>query len=324
MCPLSQPSLVSTVWIAHSVVLQRRLSVTPEVGSTPVPGYRLTQPLGQGAFGTVWEAVKEDGSKAAFKFLDCRARSSSMISGEVRVLRALSELKHPHIIPLYGVHAVGKYLILAMERADSNLSDLRAAYRQQSGLNIPPEHALELLEQAAIALDFIAGLKMSQFPSSGGLQHCDIKPTNLLLVGNKLKVADFGLCAGAGWQTHSDGWKGTLPYAAPELFKGAAKTGTDQFALAITFCELVIGERAFWPMDGSWPTGIPIDLTKLREKEFPVIARALHPYPSARWPSCRIFVQELRKAVEKPRGGASVRIFPRGLQGSLREAALTP
>jgi serine/threonine-protein kinase len=298
--------------------------VVLEVGLQPIPGYRLTQPLGAGAFGEVWEAIRGDGEKVAMKFMDCRARSASMISSEVRVLRGLAGLRHPNIIGLHGVHASSKYLILVMERADSNLADLHDIYREQTGGNVPPDHALDLLEQAAAALDFLASTKVPTFNSSRGLQHCDVKPSNLLMFGNTLKVADFGLCAGSGWHTHRGGWKGTLPYAAPELFNGAAVVGTDQYALAITFCELVMGDRPFYKIDPTAPFSreMPIDLTKIRENEFPVIVRALHPYPSSRFPSCMAFIQAMRAATKQRPTGSSVRIFPRGLHGSLRQCVV--
>jgi serine/threonine protein kinase len=245
-----------------------------------------------------------------------------MVACEVRVLRKLAELSHPNIINLLGVHASSKYLVLVMERADGNLADLRKVYQEQTGDNIPPDHALDMLDQAAEALDFLAELKLPGITQSGGLQHCDIKPSNLLLVGDTLKVADFGLCAGAGWQTHTGGWKGTLPYAAPELYNGAATRGTDQYALAVTFCELVMGDRPFLKDYGQAPsaTSMPIDLTKLREREFPVLVRALHPFPSSRWPSCKAFMHALRKAVTQSRSSSSVRIYPRGMSGSIRRS----
>src|SRR5262249_43918878 len=125
------------------------LVVNLEAGSEAVPGLRLTRLLGKGAFGDVWEAARDDGQKFALKCLDCRARSPSLISAEVRVLRGLADLKHPHIVKLHGVHATSKYLILIMERADGNLADLRDAYRKETGGNVPPGHALDLLQQAA-------------------------------------------------------------------------------------------------------------------------------------------------------------------------------
>lgn len=295
--------------------------MVPAAGLQPIPGYRLTQILGAGAFGEVWEAQNDQGQVVALKFLDCRSRSPSMVANEVRILRALSGLDHPHIIPLLGVHALGRYVILVMERADGSVADLHTAYVQQSNHHVPADHALDLLAQAADALDFLTATRLTGVTVSRGLQHCDVKPSNLLLVGDQLKVGDFGLCAGSGWVTHSKGWKGTIPYAAPEMFNGSGVPGTDQFALAVTYCELVMGDWPFWQRNDpkAPPAGSPIDLTKLPEAEFPVIARALHAYPSMRWPSCRAFVAALRKAVLTPRGGTSVRIFPRGRQGSLRQ-----
>src|SRR5262245_31160638 len=67
-----------------------------EAGSQPLPGFRLTQRLGAGAFGEVWEAQDPDGKLVALKFMDCRTKSSTLISSEIRVLRALSELNHPN------------------------------------------------------------------------------------------------------------------------------------------------------------------------------------------------------------------------------------
>lgn len=284
-------------------------------GWQPVPGHRLVRPLGAGAFGEVWEAEREDGARFAFKFLDCRARSASMVASEVRMLRSLTALNHPHIVPMHSVHATGRYLILILERADGNLADLHAAYREEAGGNVPTDHALELLEQAALALDFMGTTRHAGLPSSHGLQHCDVKPSNLLLFGDTLKVGDFGLCAGSGWHTHKSGWKGTLPYAAPELFNGAAVPGTDQYALAVTFCELVMGDRVFVPPGTA--TGMPVDLTRLREREFPIISRALHPYPSSRWPSCQAFLHALRQAMAGSRHERPARVSP----GSVREVA---
>jgi serine/threonine protein kinase len=269
-----------------------------EAGSQPIPGHRLTQRLGAGAFSEVWESTDPDGKLVALKFMDCRTISSSLISSEIRVLRGLSELKHANFIQMHGVHAAANYIVLSMERADGNLEDLRQVYLEETGKNIPSDHLMEMLEQVAAALDFLAELKLPGVnTSSRGLQHCDIKPSNLLLIGDRVKIADFGLCASTSWQTHRNGWRGTLPFAAPEMFKGQAALGTDQYALCITFLKLCAGDRPFW---NSEPTdeplvGLPIDTTKLREREIPIITRALHPQPGARWPSCQAFVQALRE-----------------------------
>src|SRR5581483_8210384 len=105
-------------------------------------------------------------------------------------------LDHPNLIRLIDVCASAKNLVLCMERADGNLDELRQAYREETGGNIPPEHLLELMDQAAAGLDYLADLRLPGFNlTARGMQHCDVKPTNLLLMGDVLKIADFGLCA---------------------------------------------------------------------------------------------------------------------------------
>jgi serine/threonine protein kinase len=282
-----------------------------QAGTQPIPGYRLTRPIGCGSFGRVWEAA-HDGQLVALKFIDTRMQPASVISREVRVLRALDELRHPNIIRFLGVHASGQYMILEMERAKGNLADLREVYRRRAGGDIPADHALDLLDQAAVALDFLAGVRLPGLSSAGGLQHCDVKLANLLLLGDTLKVADFGLCSGAGCRTHREGWKGTLPYAAPELFHGSAAPGTDQYALAVTYCQMVMGEKRFFPASANAepPPGPPLDLTGLPDREVSVLARALHRYPGSRWPSCAAFLQALRRAIAAPPVAGAVRKKP--------------
>jgi serine/threonine protein kinase len=270
----------------------------------PLPGFRLGRQLGAGGFGEVWEAVNAGGKTVALKFMDCRTKPSGVIAAEIRVLRALRELKHPNIIQLFDVYATSHFIVLSMERADGNLSDLHDVYLEETGQHVPPDHLLELLEQVAVGLDFLAGLRLPGFnTSSRGLQHCDIKPSNLLLVGDTVKIADFGLCAASNWQTHKNAWKGTPPYAAPELFKGQATTGTDQYALAVTFLKLCAGDRPFWANSSRppTPTDCGVDMTKVRENELPVLRRALHPLPSCRYPSCREFIAALREAILRHR-----------------------
>ena len=275
-----------------------------EPGLEPVAGYRLIEPLGAGAFGIVWEARDREDRPVALKFLDCRGRYRDLVATEVRVLRALAGLSHPNIIKLINVHASARYLVLVMEKADCNLDDLLQSHRKATNGNVPAERVLHLLAQAAESLDFLAELKLTALGGARGLQHCDVKPTNLLLIGDCLKVADFGLCAGNGWHTQSgNGWRGTWPYAAPELYYGRPAPGTDQYALAITYCQLVMGSRPFWP--GARPSDPPaspaIDLTKVRDGEVCVLARALHAQPSLRYPNCRAFIDALHKAMVAPR-----------------------
>src|SRR5205814_160330 len=77
----------------------------------------------------------------------------------------------------------------------------------------------------------------------------DIKPANLFLVCDHVKVADFGLVQSlsdrAGNTPLSPLGAVTPRYAAPELFKGRVTASCDQYSLAIVYQELLTGTLPF-------------------------------------------------------------------------------
>ncbi len=294
-----------------------------QIGSEPVLGFRLRAKLGVGAFGEVWEAQSPDGSRVALKFIDTRRKESSLLRNEVRIMRALSEEDHPHVIRLLAVYASSHFMVLCMELADGNLEELRSLYRELAGRNVAPDHLLELLAQVADGLDFLARMRLTGFNlASAGLQHCDVKPSNLLLKGESVKIADFGLCAAMGEQTHKQGWRGTLPYAAPELFRGHASATSDQYSLAVTYCDLVAGDRLIDIGNENSDASVPqINFSKVRGRERPVLERALAPDPTRRWPSCQAFIEALRE-VALPGARTELEFRPRAPRPGLVRPSL--
>ncbi len=269
-----------------------------EAGLQPIPGYRLTRCLGVGAFSVVWEARTAEGRVVALKFLDRHTRHAEVLWGEARILKALAGFRHPGVIAFYGTHSFANYLVLSLERADGNLAELHETYQKEFGTHVPRDHALDLLGDVASTLDFLATLRLPGFNSfSSGLQHCDVKPANLLMVGDRLKVADFGLAAATTVRRQRDlGCRGSLPYAPPELFRGQPSPTSDQYALAVTWCELCAGPTALTDaarIDAT-PGIPPVDLMQLPEREVVVVSRALHREPALRWPGCRAFLAALR------------------------------
>ncbi len=77
------------------------------------------------------------------------------------------------------------------------------------------------------------------------LQHLDIKPQNLFLLYNHVKVADFGQVKDLeGLMATVTG--GITPvYAAPETFDGIITRFCDQYSLACVYQELLTGVRPF-------------------------------------------------------------------------------
>src|SRR6476620_11193538 len=78
------------------------------------------------------------------------------------------------------------------------------------------------------------------------LQHLDIKPRNLFLVSDRVKVADFGLVKHLE-RSGSSGLLGAVTplYAAPETFTNGLSDRSDQYSLAIVYQELLTGQRPF-------------------------------------------------------------------------------
>jgi serine/threonine-protein kinase len=116
----------------------------------------------------------------------------------------------------------------------------------------------------------------------------------MLVFGDKIKLSDFGLSSATTTAVKRAFPVGTPDYAAPEVLQGRVSAWTDQYALAITYCQLRGGRL---PSDGTAQPGElrpPLDLSMLTAAERPIIARALAMAPPERWPSCGEMMTRLR------------------------------
>src|SRR5204863_138766 len=142
---------------------------------------------------------------------------------------------------------------------------------------------------AARALDFLNTHKHELGGThQGQIYHCDIKPKNLLLMGGSVKVADFGL-AKLTTHTTTAHTGGTYRYMAPECFNDRASRQTDQYSLAITYCELRGGRVPFTGTPQKIMSGhlqAEPDLSMIPAGERPAVLRALDKDPRKRWRTC--------------------------------------
>jgi len=272
------------------------MGVRLEQNAEPIPGYRLLDRLGGGGFGEVWRAVAPGGMVKAIKFvygdLSHAGDNGQRAEQELKAMKRVLQVRHPYILSLERFDIIDGQLMIVMELADRNLWDRYKECRAQGQPGIPREELLRYMEESAEALD----LMNHEYQ----LQHLDIKPQNLFLVGNHVKVADFGLVKDLeGSQASVTG--GITPvYAAPETFDGKVSRFSDQYSLAIVYQELLTGVR---PFSGSNVRQLILqhlqampNVAPLPEAEQPVIARALSKRPEERYPSCREMVQALRAA----------------------------
>src|SRR5262249_36543907 len=165
------------------------------------------------------------------------------------------------------------------------------------GPALSPQHFCHYPPQAAGARAFLNARRHPLCGRRVAVRHCDVKPSNLLVLDGKVKLADFSLAA----QVTSPMWYhhrvGTLAYTAPEMLQGWLSDRTDQFALAITYCELRGGRRPSPdppPAAGTDCGRRAPDLAMLTAAEARVIARGLAPVPQDRWPTCTEMMDRLR------------------------------
>ena len=264
-------------------------------GVEPIPGYRLAHFLGRGGWGEVWKAHCPRGKPVALKFLWCE-EGQMAAAQEVRALQAIKQLKHPHLMKIEQICIVPGYLVVAMELADGSLQDLLETYLTEFQQPVVADHVCFYLGQAAEAIDFMNARKHTVNGQRVAFRHCDVKPSNLLLQDKTVKLADFSLAV----QTTSPMWyhrpKGTLMYAAPEVFQGWLSDRTDQYALAVTYIQMRTGRLPFpdTPREFSKSYVRPEpDTAGLVPEERAILQRALNPVPQDRWPTCVEMIQRL-------------------------------
>ena len=150
-----------------------------------------------------------------------------------REARTAARLSHPNVVAVYDSGEERGLPWIVMEHVSGRT--LRDLLESQHRLS--PETTAELLGPVADALDHA---------HHAGVVHLDVKPENLLLTSETVKVADFGLVRAAAQRGHGEALAATVHYCAPEVLRGGVVDGrADVYALGVVAWECVSGRPPF-------------------------------------------------------------------------------
>jgi serine/threonine protein kinase/cytochrome c-type biogenesis protein CcmH/NrfG len=309
-------------------------------GDEPIPGagYRLVQFLGRGGFGEVWKATTPGGAEAAVKIIPLggaegrkefralqlvkRIRHPNLMPlvafwlkgedgsvlddalAEQPELARQSTVDDPSCIRSCASDTVSARrpaeLVIVMGLGDKSLMDRLEECRVEGLSGIPVEELLGYMEDAAEAIDYLNQPVHDQGAGPIAVQHCDIKPHNLMIVGGAVQVCDFGLARMMGSNRATTG-AASLAYAAPELLENnKVSPSTDQYSLAVTYYELRAGKLPYAEggvvqvLEAKYQNRL--DCSACTPAEQVVLRRATSCTPADRFPSTLEMVKALRRA----------------------------
>jgi len=261
-------------------------------GRLPLQNY-----LGGSDHGAVYLTVMQSGAgeseKAVIKLIPADAVDAEKQLLRWRVARELSHLNLIRIFEAGRCELDGTALLYVVEEhAEENLSQ------------ILPERALTA-EEARVMLPPI--LRALQYVHAKGFVHGHIQPSNILAIGDQVKLSSDALVAAGD---RSQGARKTSAYDPPEAAIGAVSTAADVWQLGLTLVEALTQRLPAWDRAPSSAPEVPPGLPKpFRE----IAAHCLQVDPAKRWT-----VAEISARLESDRVGSELVEAARPVQTSVQ------
>ena len=247
--------------------------------------YQILGEIGRGGMGVVYEAHHQSlGRRVAIKLLPRRLSVDTRALARFhREARAVAQLHHSHIVPLFEVGNDDGRFFFAMQlisgsSLDKVISDAKshssgfssrwsnATLEKSASENRSEESGVTLATESVASgshpsghqqpFRWIAGLGVQAadalaYAHQRGVIHRDVKPSNILLDEDGVVwLSDFGLAKVAGEDlTLESDIVGTLRYMAPERFSNQCDERADVYGLGLTLYELLALHPAFEASD---------------------------------------------------------------------------
>jgi serine/threonine-protein kinase len=263
--------------------------------------YLILERISKGATSTVYKAYQEK----LERYVAVKVLSPHFIDEEgfldrfKQEARAVAQLDHPNILPVYDFDQVGDIFYIVMKYVDTGT--LKEVVGEPLDLRV----TLEIFTQVGLALGYA---------HRQGVIHRDVKPGNILIgEGNWALLTDFGLAkirAGDRKLTKSGIGMGTPDYMAPEQAQGLpVDARADLYSLGCMLHEMLTGRVPF-----EADSGMAVVVKHITEPPRPpreinprlplaveqVILRALEKDPAKRYQTAETMVTDLARAIGRP------------------------
>ena len=258
--------------------------------------YRLISRLGTGGMGEVWRA--EDTKllrQVAIKILpEQLAADPEWKERFLREARTVAQLNHPNIATIYSIDQEGDTLFMAMELIEG-----------ESLATVMARGPMAPADAVRVAVHVADGLSEAH---AKGIIHRDIKPDNVILSPDHVKVLDFGIAKQIGGTadpslTQGGMAMGTPFYMSPEQALGrVVDARTDIFSMGVLLYEMLSGQKPFraeavteilLKIVMSEPVDIGIAAAGTTPALATVVRRCMQKQPEDRYAHC----EELRTAL---------------------------
>jgi TolA-binding protein len=207
--------------------------------------YRLIERIGAGGMGEVWKG--EDtrlGRMVAIKVLPAAVASDpEAVARMKREARTAAQLYHPNVATIHSIEQEGDLLYIVQEFVEG---EPLTKVIKRGGLT-----EAEICRIGRGVADALAEAHAK------GIVHRDIKPDNIIVSGQRVKVLDFGIAKQVGlvspasdaptaFMTQQGMILGTIYYMSPEQALGKPLDGrTDVFSLGVVLYEMATGKLPF-------------------------------------------------------------------------------
>jgi serine/threonine-protein kinase len=287
------------------------------LGAT-ISGYLILSRLGRGAQGLVYLARDTKLNRhVALKFLLPQwCRDESTLERFLGEAQADAAARHANLCTIHSLESAADgqpFIVMAYYNGQTLKQRLRDG-------RLPVDQALEIAAQVA------DGLAAAH---ERGIVHRDIKPGNVMLAEDGVKILDFGLARRADSRVPADQSSivGTGAYMSPEQCRGdSVDARTDVWSTGVMLYEMLAGEPPFgmgnpdivgYTIRHEEPRRLSEHVRGVSSELEAVVARALRKDPRHRFQAARDLARALRR-VQAARTSTPALWFERALN-SLRQ-----